>query len=85
MGCFFQQPNTITSGGRIRRLLENTKRFSSCEPLLRSLPCSAGTARAEDPTGQETLRSFTSHAEKELSFFKEAHFASEEAEAVPAT
>ena len=43
----------------------------------------AGTARAEDPAGQGTLQSDTSHAEKVLSFFKEAHFASEEAKAVP--
>ena len=28
---FHPNQNTITSGGRIRRLLENTDRFSSCE------------------------------------------------------
>jgi len=44
----------------------------------------AGKATAEDPAGQGKLLRDTSHAEKVFSFFKEAVFASEEAEALPA-
>src|SRR5699024_5785697 len=33
------------SVGRIRRLLENTKQFSSCDVMLRRFPCPMGIAR----------------------------------------
>ncbi len=75
---------TSTSGVRIRRLLENTVRFSACDVTLPKHSLSYGNSTSpKTPQDKENFSGITSHAEKVVFFFKEALFASEEAEAVP--